>query len=197
MVRVLTVCTGNICRSPLAAALLTAELSHVDVSVSSAGTHAPIGNPIDPTIQRLARAEYGLHIEGHVARQLTDDLIRRSDLILALTRNHRRTIAERVPRVARRIFTLKEFARLSISVGISWLDQQAAELSVSGTNFQDGLDVLQRGRGMSLLPEPSDDDIIDPYRREEDVYRQATAEVIHAARESAQFIGRLSALQAN
>lgn len=190
---VLTVCTGNICRSPLAAALLADELSQVGVSVSSAGTHAPIGSPIDPTIQRLAKAEFGLHIAGHTATQLTDDQICRSDLILALTRNHRRAIAERVPRVARRIFTLKEFARLSRSVGAPWLNQRSDDLTGAMPLFQDGLDILQRGRGMSRPVEASDDDIIDPYRRDEDVYRRATAEVIHAARDSARFIGCLSA----
>lgn len=82
---ILTVCTGNICRSPMAEAVLDARLRSrgVTVSVASAGIAALTGHPADTQAVELMAAR-GLDISGHRARQLTPELIRSFELILVM-----------------------------------------------------------------------------------------------------------------
>lgn len=82
-VRITTVCLGNICRSPIAAAVLAAELADLDVVVDSAGTGGwHVGEGADPRAEAaLARAGYDL---DHVARQADAAMLADSDLVLAM-----------------------------------------------------------------------------------------------------------------
>ncbi|MGD2136523.1 MAG: low molecular weight protein arginine phosphatase [Gemmatimonadales bacterium] len=96
MTRVLFVCTGNICRSPLAEALLHRALEQrgvEGVDVSSAGTGAWEGAPASEGAY-LVGLEHGLDLSRHRARLLTRDLIRESDLILTMARHHRVRVDE-------------------------------------------------------------------------------------------------------
>src|SRR3989454_4997313 len=92
---VLFVCTGNICRSPLAAALLERALKErgLDVNVTSAGTGAWDGAPASEGAY-LVGLEQGLDLSGHRARLLTRDLVEQSDLILTMARHHRARVDE-------------------------------------------------------------------------------------------------------
>ena len=90
-VRILTVCTGNICRSPVAERLLQAGLDQVRPDafvVRSAGTRAMVGDPIQPSSADIVRT-YGGTPDGFAARQLTPKILRESDLVLAMTAKHR------------------------------------------------------------------------------------------------------------
>ncbi len=82
-IRITTVCLGNICRSPIAAAVLAAELADLDVEVDSLGTGGwHVGDGADPrAIAALARAGYGIE---HSARQATAETLADSDLVLAM-----------------------------------------------------------------------------------------------------------------
>lgn len=96
MTHVLFVCTGNICRSPLAAALLEAavEVRKIEgVTVSSAGTGAWDGAPASEGAYLVA-LEHGLDLSSHRARLLTRDLVQRADLILTMARHHRARVGE-------------------------------------------------------------------------------------------------------
>ncbi len=96
MLRVVLVCTGNTCRSPLAEALLRqALLAHAvaDVEVSSAGTGAWEGAPASEGAYLVA-LEHGLDLSGHRARLLTAEVIAESDLILTMARHHRARVLE-------------------------------------------------------------------------------------------------------
>jgi len=96
MKHVLFVCTGNICRSPLAAALMQRALAErgVDsIDVSSAGTGAWDGAPVSEGAY-LVGLEQGLDLSAHRARLLTRDLVERSDLILTMARHHRARVDE-------------------------------------------------------------------------------------------------------
>ena len=87
--RVLVVCTGNTCRSPMAEGLLRARFAElgVDAEVRSAGTFAVIGGAAQPyAVATAARA--GVDISGHVARQLDEQLVAWSDTVLCMARSH-------------------------------------------------------------------------------------------------------------
>ncbi|BCT96469.1 protein-tyrosine-phosphatase [Lysobacter helvus] len=86
--RILIVCVGNICRSPMAEIVLRHHLGGGDhVRVESAGLAALVGNPIDPLAQRVLEAN-GLSGTEHVARQVTAAMIGTADLVLAMQKRH-------------------------------------------------------------------------------------------------------------
>jgi protein-tyrosine phosphatase len=95
MFKVLMVCTGNICRSPMAAGLLSHYLP-VDlksqVEVSSAGTHALHGDQAEPHAVR-AMDKIGIDIRHHRARQVTREIARGSGLILTMEAAHVRKVS--------------------------------------------------------------------------------------------------------
>jgi protein-tyrosine-phosphatase len=96
MKHILLVCTGNICRSPLAAALMRRALTERGadgIEVSSAGTGAWDGAPASEGAYLVA-LEQGLDLSGHRARLLTRDLVEQSDLILTMARHHRARVDE-------------------------------------------------------------------------------------------------------
>src|SRR5512135_3546534 len=82
--KILAVCTGNICRSPMAEGIFRALLAgRKAMEVSSAGTHALIGNQATD-FALIAAAENGIDISGHRARMLGAHLIRASSLIFCM-----------------------------------------------------------------------------------------------------------------
>ncbi|MGH7561295.1 MAG: low molecular weight protein arginine phosphatase [Gemmatimonadales bacterium] len=88
--RVLIVCTGNTCRSPMAAALLERTLEQEDikgVEVDSAGIGAWEGAPASEGAY-LVLLEDGLDLSAHRARLLTRELVERADVILTMSRSH-------------------------------------------------------------------------------------------------------------
>lgn len=92
--RILIVCTGNICRSPVAEALLKARLP--DTTVESAGLSALVGQGADPAARLLAERE-GLSLSEHKARQITQEMIQQADLILVMSEGQRQAVAQLVP----------------------------------------------------------------------------------------------------
>lgn len=102
---VLAVCLGNICRSPMAQALLAEAMP--DCTVSSAGLGALTGQPADPCARELMQAR-GLNIDAHRARQISLDMCQRADLILVMDTEQRRVVEQRYPFTHGKVFRLCE-----------------------------------------------------------------------------------------
>ena len=179
-VRILTVCAGNICRSPVAERLLQAGLDQVSPGafrVRSAGTRAMVGEPVQPISADII-STYGGSPEGFAARQLTPQILRDTDLVLTMAARHRGEVLQMDASLLRRTFTIREFARM--------LDV-LAQRDTSPTPAADVPD-LWRGlparaasvRHLALAGEASDNDVVDPYRRGEDIYRQMEDELAPA-----------------
>ena len=111
--KVLVVCVGNICRSPMAEALLRARLAPRGVLVESAGIGALVGHAADPTAVALM-SERGLDISGHRARQLSVDDGTRFDLIVTMEERHVRAIERLAPESRGRVQLLGRFGRFEI-----------------------------------------------------------------------------------
>ncbi len=90
---ILLVCVGNICRSPMAEALLRHELGNPDgVKIHSAGLAALVDNPAQEEAQALM-LEQGLDISAHRARQLGPNLLREAELVLVMESEHKAGVA--------------------------------------------------------------------------------------------------------
>lgn len=177
-IRILTVCTGNICRSPLAEQLLAARLADADVACESAGTAALVGQPMDGRAADYSRA-HGGDPSRHRAAQLTPDRVREADLVLAATRAHRRAVVETLPRATQYAFTLREFARLLGGLDaddyarIDGHDEPAGRLG-------ELIASAAAHRGITVPPAAADDDIVDPFRQTDAVYAQSVEQVLAA-----------------
>jgi RpiB/LacA/LacB family sugar-phosphate isomerase len=109
MKTILFVCTGNVCRSPMAEGLfLHAVQGHSDYRAVSAGLGAADGQPPSPYAVQ-AMKELGVDISSHRSRMLTADLARQSDFIFGMTHSHVDTISLLYPQVAEKTFLLREF----------------------------------------------------------------------------------------
>lgn len=118
----------------------------------------------------------------HQSRLLTAADIQSSDLILAMSRDHRRIIVEMVPASLRKVFTVREFGRLSGRRGADEACRgKRNEASITETSVDSAWSSLltsmasQRGLQAGHLPE--DDDVIDPYRRSNRVYLESVSQM--------------------
>jgi glycine hydroxymethyltransferase len=116
---ILLVCTGNICRSPMAAGFLTGLLRDRgihDVTVASCGVSAWEGSP--PTPEAVtAMGEQGRDISGHVARRMSRRIIESADLIVGMSSEHRDAVRRIERPASARTFTLKELVHLLDAAG--------------------------------------------------------------------------------
>lgn len=157
--RVLHVCTGNICRSPMAEHLMRAGLATRGirgVEVSSAGTHGLEGHPVQEHAGAVLTRR-SVDAGAFRARRLLADHVASADLVLTATREHRAAAVTLAPRAASRTFTLRELDRLLGAVDVTDLPVDPVERAAALVRAAAGQ------RGLVRAPRPEDDDITDPY----------------------------------
>jgi protein-tyrosine phosphatase len=112
---ILVVCTGNVCRSPMAEAFLRAalerRLGEDTPTVASAGTAGWESSPATPEAV-AAGWERGADLRAHRARRLTPQLVEDADLVVCMATEHRRLVERLAPGAGGRTFTIAELVRL-------------------------------------------------------------------------------------
>jgi protein-tyrosine phosphatase len=162
--RVLHVCTGNICRSPMAERLTRAGLEQrlgADAGrfvVESAGTWGHSGSSMESFAAATLKS-YGLDGTDFRARELVAEHVAGADLVLGATREHRAAAVVLHPRAASRTFTLREFARLVSAV-------EPAQLTAADPveRARELVRAAAGRRGLVPPDTPRDDDLADPYQ---------------------------------
>lgn len=108
---VLIVCVGNICRSPMAEALMRKSLP--GCRISSAGLGALIGHPADPIAIGLMR-ERDMDISFHRARQVDNIMVAEADLVLVMETDQQRHLEWQFPLVRGKVFLICENTRTDV-----------------------------------------------------------------------------------
>lgn len=109
--KILFVCTGNTCRSPMAAGGLRALLKGKNIEtieVLSAGTHAATGSPATEYAMEAVKTWHG-DLSDHRARPLTRELLEEVDLILVMSSSHYQIVNTMSPEAIDKTFMLKKF----------------------------------------------------------------------------------------
>ncbi len=160
---ILFVCTGNVCRSPIAEGFLRSDAARLglNIDVRSTGTHAWTGRAA--TIEgRRVMNDYGVSIDDHRTLELDEALVDWADLIIGMSREHARDTVRAFPAVADRTFTMKGFLEMLPLLPPyvdteSWLRAAAATREVADS-----------------VASP---DIDDPIGEREAAYRRVAAEI--------------------
>ncbi|WHU45896.1 low molecular weight phosphotyrosine protein phosphatase [Gordonia sp. L191] len=174
---ILFVCTGNICRSPIAERILRtlAGTAGVPVTVSSAGVGAQNGAPMHPLSVEVLD-EHGYDAAGFEARYLRPQILDDADLVLAMTREHRAACQRTTPVRWKRMFTLNEFVEL---VG-----------ELDGAGLSTVIDSRARiGTNAERL------DIVDPMGQPKEAFERVFAEIEPRVLEVAAWVAGGSAVE--
>lgn len=150
---IMVLCTANVCRSPMAAALLARRLAvlGVTVPVRSAGM-IRCGDPPHPEVISVM-ASYGIEISSHSSRVARATDLACASLVLAMARDNLRYAVITEPGVWPHAFTLKELIRRGEQIGPR----------PPGEPFAEWLSRAHAGRERSsLLGDSSEDDVADP-----------------------------------
>jgi protein-tyrosine-phosphatase len=113
MVRVLFVCTGNTCRSPMTEVLFRnmvekAQKGH-EILALSAGIAVGCDAPASEQAIEVMKHQ-GIDLAKHRTRALTPELVRAADLILTMTNSHKRAVLAMTPEAEGKVHTVRQFA---------------------------------------------------------------------------------------
>jgi protein-tyrosine-phosphatase len=169
---ILVVCTGNICRSPMAEGFLREELADrgiQSITVSSCGVAAWDGG--QATVEAVeAMHERGIDIGGHAARRLAHWMLEETDLVLTMAVEHREAVDRMDPEVADRAFTIKELVAILDALPHPLPGDPAAQL-------EHGVRAAATLRAEGRAPEILDEDVADPLGLSLPAYQAAAWEL--------------------
>jgi len=155
------------------------------IDVGSAGTGALAGEPMEAFAAAALRG-VGVEPGEFVARDVTAEILDVADLVLTATRQHRSLVATAQPSVIRRVFTIKEFARLAAS-----LEESVGSNDAAPTDRLRELVVRVAGqRGLAPPAQPSDDDVADPYGMSARHFTATAADLLPAVTITAERLAR-------
>jgi protein-tyrosine phosphatase len=162
---VLTVCSGNTCRSPMAEVLMAHHLATrgVPARVHSAGTLGWGGGATDKSVTVME--DYGLDLTGHGSRRMDAGLVVGADLVLGMTRDHVGGALVHDPTAVDRAFVIGELVRLGEKVGPLQ----------PGQKLRDWTEAVAALRPPGRPPGRLVDEIADPVGEPIDVYRRTAA----------------------
>lgn len=108
--RLLFICTGNTCRSPMAQAILVSILGHnnSNIIIESAGLFATNGMPATPEAIAVME-DFGIDLSGHRSRQVTGEMVQQADLVLTMTGTQRDWLVDMYPQAEGKTFTISEY----------------------------------------------------------------------------------------
>ncbi|MDR6999372.1 low molecular weight protein arginine phosphatase [Neobacillus niacini] len=139
MQRILFVCTGNTCRSPMAEAILKNK-NLEGIEVRSAGIFAIDGNEASAHAKKVIEENQIVH--NHQSSLLTGGEVGWADLILTMTDSHKDAILINHPESAAKLFTLKEFAGETVYHDVS--DPYGGNISIYRETFQELEQLIDR-----------------------------------------------------
>ena len=171
--RVLFICTGNICRSPMGELLFRTYTQGTSLEVGSAGTHSLAGHSIDPSSKALLDA-VGIDSSQFRSTQLTQDIADNSDLILCFEPEQRHNIVVIAPTALPYTFTLTDFSNMCAYC--------AQHNMITGATIQERLQSVI-DQSMQIRPMlPPSATIPDPYRKNFEAFRSAACATNDAIR---------------
>ncbi len=170
MASILIVCTGNICRSPLAEGFLRARLEErlgpEAPAVTSSGTIGWEGSPAMPESVEVA-AERGVDIGAHEARRLEPEQVAAVDVVIGMCAEHRDAAGIATGEAGRKVFTLKELVRVL----------EELPPATPGTDLAGRISSASDLRRDGFHGNATDEDVVDPLGMSLETYRAVAWEI--------------------
>lgn len=110
--KVMFICTGNICRSAMAHWLMkkkAEDMNRPDIEVYSCGVYAQNGDKPTWQAKSVMKDEYDVDMNAHSATHIKDSNIEEMDLILCATTSHKNAVLDIYPNLKEKVFTMKEY----------------------------------------------------------------------------------------
>lgn len=163
----MTVCTGNICRSPLAEQLFESRLG-APYRFLSSGLHAVPGAPMD-SLSAAESKKLGGTPQG-ISTQISEDLVAQSDLILTMTQAQRDSVASRFPSALKKSYSIGEFAKIVTTFPNA--------LQVEHTDpFAPASPFINAARFRGAITLITDDDVPDPIGQDPSVHARVAQQI--------------------